>query len=365
MCAIAGAAALSVACADTPVVGDAPTRVQPVAFAAIVRQLDRVALAASDTGAVATTVAALLTPTSLFVLDRKHADLRRYSRTSGALGGVVATAGDAPGQLRRPAAMAALDSGQFVVLDDGRRMLSFRDSLGALIREARLPDGSYTSVVPLLAEHRIVVAGRVYYGPDSIRARDLHEFDHDGGYRASYGVRAEARSPWHKAFSAVLVADAGSELAIGTLASNRVRFVDRRRRTERSAAFAAGWFSVLEFPSDRLLQHGATQQSAAARVSVWTRQHRLLNGMFPLARDRMLVRFQAFDPSGARFFYYALADRTGATSAITRPTRANVLAARGDTLYWIEREGGAGAALVTAVVAPNGPVAPALASARP
>ncbi len=365
MCAVVAAAALSAACADVPVPGDAPTRVQPVAFAAIVRQLDRVPLADSDTGAVASTVATLVTPTRILVLDRKHAELRRYSRTSGALEGVVGTAGDAPGQLRRPAAMAALDSGQFVVLDDGRRMLSFRDSLGALIREVRLPDGSYTSLVPLLAEHRLVVAGRVYYGPDSIRGRDLHEFDHNGRHRASYGQRADVSSPWEKAFSAVLVADARSELVIGTLASNQVRFVDRRRRTERSATVAAGWFSALEFPSDRLLQHGATQQSASARVSAWTRQHRLLNGVFPLAGNRMLVRFQAFDPSGARFYYYALADHTGATDAITRPTRANVLAARGDTLYWIAREGRSGAALVSAVLTRNGPVAPRLASARP
>lgn len=363
---LAGIAAISLAislsCAEAPPA--APRHVvEPVAFQELAPELARTRLAEPDSVATATPVATLVESRRVFVLDRKHAELRRYTLASGALEGVVARAGDAPGQLRRPLAMAALDSGQFVVLDDGRHMLSFRDSLGRLIREARLPDGSYTSVVPLRADRRVVVAGRIFYGPDSVRGRDLHEFDFGGRRVASYGTRAEASSPWTKAFSAVLVADAGAELAIGTLASNRLRFIDRRSGAERSTTVAAGWYSALEFPSDRLLQRGATQQTASQRVTAWTRQHRLLNGVIPLAGDRMLVRFQAFDPSGTRFFYYALTDRTGADVAITRPTRVNILGARGDTLYWIAGAGRGTPSLVTAVVAPRPHAAPTLASA--
>ena len=340
---------VAMACGVAPdaVTSKAPS---PVAFGALVREVARVPLGGRDSARAAMPVATFTTRDRVVVLDRTRAELRIFTRRGGALERVAGTPGDGPGQLRRPAAVAALDSGRFVVLDDGRRLLSIRDSLGGVVSEAQLPEGSFTSIVALPAERRVIVAGRLFYGPDSLRQRDLHEFTYAGARVASYGRTGEAASLWERAFSSVLVAGGPTELATATMSSNGVRLRDRRSAAERSITVASGWYVPLDYPSDDLLRYGATQQSASARVSAWSRQQRLLNGLFMVGGDRILARFQAFDPSGQRFFYYALSDRTGSRYVISRPTRVNVLEAHGDTLFWVATDGPARGSFVTGVI---------------
>lgn len=308
-----------------------------VSLASLVQSLDTVVLAGGTEDRLLSPVGAVTTREHVILLDGGRADMRAFRRVDGALDRVVSVAGDQPGQLRRPAELALLDSGQFVVLDAGRRVLSFRDSTGLLLHEATLPDGSFNSIAALPSERRLVLAGRVRGVSEVASNSDLHEFDYNGRLIASYGTNAKPGSVWERAFTTVYATRAGRELVTGMLSSNTIRFVDRETRTERSVRVAAGWFTPLAWPSDRMLQAGATQQGAAQLVKKWTRQHRMMNGMFALSGDRILARFQAFGPSGDRFFYYALTTSAGRTIAVTQPTRANVLSTNGDTLLWVAR----------------------------
>jgi hypothetical protein len=120
----------------------------------------------------------------------------------------------------------------------------------------------------------------------------------------------------------------------------------------RFASVAAGWYAPLEWPSDRLLERGATQQGAAKTLIAWTHSHRLMNGLFALSGGRVLARFQAFSPNGDRFFYYALTDAAGRQIAVTHPTRAQVLSTSGDTLYWIAGSGHQRSSFGSGIVAP-------------
>lgn len=345
---VAAASALLAAC-GTPGSDVTNPPVATIPFGEVVVTVARLPLSAIDTGR-SVPVGVLTSGSTIVVLDRTRALLRIFARPGGELRAVAGTPGDARGQLRKPAAIAPMDSGQFVVLDAGRRVLSLRDSLGLVLREAALPEGSYTSIVPIPGERRVIVAGRVFYGPDSIRQRDLHEFDLDGRYVTSFGTKADATSLWARAFSTVVVAGTGRQLASATMSTNKVRLLDRRGGGERWMRVAPTWYVVPEFPHDRVLSYRTTQQTASSRVTAWTRQQRLLNGLFPLTGGRMVARFQAFDPSGKQFYYYAFTDNAGATWAVSRPTRVNVLEARGDTLSWIETSPHGRSTVVTGVV---------------
>jgi hypothetical protein len=336
-------------CSAAPVVVDRPPTVP---FADLVRLSNEVTLVGSDQDRMVSPVGAVTTSDHIVLLDYGRADMRMFRRADGTLVRVLSAAGDAPGQLRKPADLARLDSGQFVVLDAGRRVLAFHDSLGALLREVSLPDGAYNSLLALPEQRRVVLAGHVFGTSDEAKRSDLHEFGYDGRLIASYGARANPRSVWENTFTTVYAAPAGREVITATLSSNTIRYIDRQTRTERSSRVAAGWFAPLEWPSDRMLQRGATQQGAAQLVKKWTRQHRLMNGVFALSGHRILSRFQAFSPSGDRFFYYALTDGDGRTVAVTQPTRANVLATNGDTLLWISAAAKHAAVFGTGVVGP-------------
>lgn len=347
-CAALGLCAATLSCSASPATAP-PVRVERRDFAELVHEVARLPLR----GAVAPLsgpVAILPVGSRIAVLDRKRAELRMYGR-DGAMEAMAGTPGDQPGALRKPTALAALDSGRFVVLDDGRRLLSFRDSTGKVLREAKLPDGSFTSVVPLRAERRLIVAGRIYYGADSVRSRPLHEFDYEGHLIASLGEPSNARTKWERAFAGVMVVASGDSLVMGALASNQLRYMNRGGATTGVTRVAAGWYRPVEFPAERLLDRGATSRSASQLVTDVTHASRLLNGVFSLGRDRVLVRFQAFDLAGARFFYYVLSNESGSRYVVSRPTRVNVLGARGDTLYWIADAAQRGATMVRGVAA--------------
>jgi hypothetical protein len=320
-----------------------------VPFDSMISAATTVALGSSPDDSLVRPSSALISKTEIVVVDPGRPDVRVFRRLDGSLARTIAAAGDEPGAVRRPSSVAALDSGRFVILDHGRHVLSFRDSLGAVVRETPMVPGFLNSMLSLPGEQRLVFAGDVLRPKGDAKGRDIHEISYDGQVVASYAKTARISSEWERRFKTLFATRVGSTIATGSVSSNRIRFVDRQTGKARSIEVASGWYQPLDWPADRELT-GGTAQSVAERVTAWGRKQRIMNGIFPLGGDRLLARFMAFDPTGERVYYYAVADTAGKTYAVTEATRSYVVATAGDTLYWLARRPGATSELGVAVL---------------
>jgi hypothetical protein len=310
----------------------------------------RVLPAASD---LRSPVSALATDDALIVVDQDGPNLKVFDRAEGSLRGVVGGPGDGPGEFRRPLAIVPLDSGRYAIFDQGKRVLSIRDARGVAIGETAPLKGFFNGVVALPRERRVLLSGTLF-GPASEES-ELHEFDYSGRRLASYAERERAASGWEAKFGAVFAAQIGRSTVIGTLSSNRLRVYDRRTHTARWMDVAPDWYHPLAWPSDRLLVRGASSQSVSRVLANWMRTQRLMNAVFPLSGGRLLVRFVTIISPHDHVYYYALADTMGRTTAVSRATRARMLATRGDTMYWALPNGGTGWRLMFGVL--NGALA--------
>ncbi len=311
--------------------GATATSSQP--FEEVFRPVSAVSLRERDSAAFA--FAGIVTQDRVFVLDPERGELKAYRRADGSLIDTPGPLGDGFGELRHPIAVARLDSGRFVVYDDKRDVISFRDSLGRAQTEAVIPHGAFGGVVALPDRRRILLPGAFIKPTAASAGHDLHEIDYDGRRTADYGEPRKPASEWERKFNAEFAAvSQGRTIVSGTMNSSSLRLRDLSTAAERWIDVAPGWWR-LEWPSDALLRRGATRQTVADRIRAWGRQNRLMNGVFPLSDGRLVVRYQAYAPLGTRLFYYVVADTMGRALAITHATHANVLEARGDTLFWL------------------------------
>jgi hypothetical protein len=62
-----------------------------------------------------------------------------------------------------------------------------------------------------------------------------------------------------------------------------------------------------------------------------------MNAVFPVGSDRLLVRYESLQPDGWDTYRYVMIDTAGRTLGISRMTRANVVATRGDSVFWVGR----------------------------
>lgn len=292
-------------------------------------------VALADPDSIGLVSGALLLNGRLFVIDQRHGELRSFSRATGQLVEVVARAGDEPGDLRDPIAIAALSSHRFVIYDAKRRLLSFRDGSGRLERETKVEPGNFNDLIAMQSG-TILLAG-VPYSPNSpARAHDLHQLDSTGHYQRSISRYDPPASDWQRRFGATFLAHSGPTAILGTMSSRTLRLVNASANTERRIAVAPSWRPT-DWPPDRQLQRVA-DHSAADVLTPWLHHATLMNGVFALPHGKLLARFQSFDPDARRYFSYVVLDTTGRTLAVTHGTRNEVVAAHGDTLDWIRHE---------------------------
>jgi hypothetical protein len=300
-----------------------------------------VALAADPQHPVQFVNAGRVLADNVILSDAKAGDVKVYSLRSGSFRRVVGAPGDGPGEFRYPVAISTAGPDQFAVLDQKRRTVSFHDTTGRLVRAAALREGSFNGLLILPAQARIIVSGNVALGDTPAKGMDIHEYDYSGRRLGSYSATAVVSSEWAKRFDAKFVALTPTLLVEGSLNSNVLRLIDRVTRSERRVQVGDGWYRPLVWPSDKALRPGYSQQTAVEIGNAWMRQQRMMNGIAALGGDRLLVRFQAFSPTGDRFYYYALADTAGRTFWTSRPTRDLVLDAHADTIYSFSKRGGA------------------------
>jgi hypothetical protein len=223
-----------------------------------------------------------------------------------------------------------------VIFDQGRRILSFRDSVGGVIREASVPRGFFNGIIAVPEHRRIILAGRLAGGPPA-GTLDLHELDYAGRRIRSFRAAPPSGSLWQAKFAAMWMARVNDNVVTGSLNSRRLRLYNLRTRDERTIDITggAGWLAPLAWPSDALLERGTTSQTTAERITAWMRTQRLFNAAFPLGEGRILVRAQAYDLEQHPFFYYVVVDTAGRTVAISQATRNQVVSTVADTVFWI------------------------------
>jgi hypothetical protein len=320
-------------------------------FDEMLRPLSSTALEGSkdSTGQIA---GALVTAKKLIVLDMRRAELRMYDRATGRLIKVAGRPGADLGDLRYPFSAAELDSGRLVVYDAKRNLMSFRDSVGDPIRDVRLPQGYYGGFAVFPREQRVLLTGDVHEPLRDVKGKDVHEFDFSGNHVSSYGTPAAPHSDWERRFGAEFVAQTGPFLVTGVMNSSRLRLLERTSHRERWIDVAPGW-QRLDWPSDALLGW-ANRQVVGRRIQDWSRQQRLMNGVFPVGGGRLLVRFHGYASGGDDLFYYVLTDTAGATLGISHATRANVVASASDTVFWIGGAAGRDYRFGVSIVPPTG-----------
>ena len=276
---------------------------------------------------------------AIVLSDPDAGDVKLFDLTDGTFRRVVGAPGDGPGEFRHVVAIAAAGVGQFAVLDQKRRTVSFRDTEGHLLREIALHGGAFHSLVVLPDEQRMIISGAIWEkGP--AKGFDLHEYDFAGHPLASFATTAPTRSKWEAAFAATYVDKAGETLLQGSVSANRLRLIDRRTGELREIAVAPGWYHQLSWPPDAAFGPGYSQQTASEIGTAWMHRQVMMNGVYALPDGMMLTRFQAFAPDGDRFYYYATVDTSGRTLAISTPTRAMVFDTHADTIYWMHAKRG-------------------------
>lgn len=329
-CAIALAGLVSLACnAKQSTAVSAP----PVSFDSLIKDVRIVELMPNPAHPLGSIVAGRILGETAILLDATNADVKMFDLQDGTLRRIVGEPGDGPGEFRHPVAVAVVDSQDFAVLDQRRRRVSIRAIDGSLVREMAIKPGSYSGLLVLPEEHRIVISGPESAPDNSTAGKNLHEYDYDGRALASYGDITKPSSKWAQSFGASFLTRQGNVLVEGFMNGNRLRTLSRTGEDENWVTVADGWFRPLVWPPDVGFKE-RDQQSAIDAGLQWMHKQRLMNGVFAIGDGRLLVRFQAWSPSAEPFFYYAVVDGTGKTLQISSATRAQVFDAHGDTLYW-------------------------------
>lgn len=306
---------------------------RPVSFDSLVEDIRTVALQTNPAHPLGSITAGRVLSGTVILLDATNADVKVFDLQDGTLRRIVGEPGDGPGELRHPVAVAVVDSQDFAILDQRRRRVSIRALDGSLVREMAIKPGSYSGLLVLPEEHRIVISGLESAPDNSTAGTNVHEYDYDGRALVSYGNIAKPSSKWAQSFGASFLARQGNVLVEGLMNGNRLRTLSRTGEGERWVTVADGWFRPLAWPPDVGFKERG-QQSAIDAGLQWMHKQRLMNGVFAIGDSRLLVRFQAWSPSAEPFFYYAVIDTTGKTLQISNATRAQVFDTHGDTLYW-------------------------------
>lgn len=305
-----------------------------VAFDALVGTKDSIALRTDDTASLIRAGNALVNGDRLVVLDPGASNAKMFDRR-GKLLAVLGEPGDAVGDFRMPYAIGGIGGGRFAVYDSRRQVISIRDSTGAVLSEPHIEPGFYNGMLTTPGDDRIVLTGRVYRGPVEVRETDVHEFSLRGDLLRSYGRSPTPASKWDAKFMAVFATGDSGRLITAAMNTNRVRLYDRHSSMAHAFAVGEGWYQALEYPSDKVLNRSVSSDETITRTEQWMHAQRMMNGILVLPRGLILARFQAFDASGTRVFYYAVADTAGHTLARSSPTRSYAFMTQGDTIFWL------------------------------
>jgi hypothetical protein len=330
-------AAICLGCGNAPAITPVE-RASLVPFGTLVAGEKTIELQSKDSvGRLGAVTGALVVGERIIVLDATNAEARVFARGDGHFIGYAARGGDERGDLRRPAAIAMFDSASYVIFDEKRKLLAFRDLNDAILSETPV-SGFLTGLVSIPGEKRVVFAGEIRNAKGDVLGTDVHEFDENGRKVVSYAKTADVTSDWQFRFRGLVVAVSGTSVATASASSNELRILDRRTGAGRSFALAAGWLNAPVWPKDSELKNDKDKNAAAERMIKWADSQRLVNGITGLSGGRFLVQVRA-QSGGKRYFHYVLADTAGRTLAISQATTASIVTSVADTVYWIKKDG--------------------------
>ena len=266
------------------------------------------------------------------VADGDQSDIKVFSM-SGRLLKIVGGAGDDPGRFRIPMAIGDVGGSGYLVLDAGRQIIARFDSHDQLQGEFRV-SGSWNGLAVFPGDSQIVLAGTVSDpSSDQVRMR-LHAFDLSGRPEGSFREAIRARRKWEATFGTVFVSAVGRLVVSGTYNTNVIQLYDRVARRTRNVTVAPEWYRPIAWPDD---DDNSATETKVQQINAWVRKQCLLSAVFGLGDEHVLVRFNAFDPSGGHEYFYAVVDTAGQTIAVAGPTSAQVLSTDADTAFWVAR----------------------------
>ncbi len=295
----------------------------PLPFAAVLHDTGSVTLASPE-GAIGFIASACLLGDKIVVLDESHARASVFSSRSGALMRVIGHAGDSTGDLRRPVQVVRAQGSGFAILDQGRRLVSFRDSQGGVLREVDLPQGMFNGLVVNERDGTTYLTGRSTAALD----KQVHQLGADGGVSRSFLQMPADNDVLQQRYGVPFGALIGDLLAVGSMASPTVHLVNGRGENVRDILLPTHWYRAPVWDVK------ASASGAATDMREWLRKQRLVNGLFGLPGGFLFVRVRDFSTPGDGLYAYALFDSTGSTRLITAPTDRHVVATHGDTIVW-------------------------------
>lgn len=315
--------------------GAAPSVAPRVALETLLRHSTSAVIPLADADRIQVPVAGAVLGGTMYVVDQKAANIKAIALTAETIGlTTLGGPGDRNGQLRRPVAIALVDSTRFAILDQARGIVAIHDTRAVAIREIEIPAGFLHSILPMPTSRRLLAIGQLHGRDGAVPQGDLHELGVDGRLIRSFAPSRPPANQWRQRFAATFGTLIGASALVGSMNADSVRLINLYTGDTKALALNVPWPPPPQWPSNPSrfsLRTGVAPEA----VRTWMYRQRFLNGLFPLADGKVLARFLSFDSGGVPKFYYAIADTLGRTLAVTYPTRMQVLATAGDTVFWL------------------------------
>lgn len=328
---------LLTACAPSKTTEDdsRPPGVVQIVFDSLFHRVTAVPLMAPPSEPIGVIRGIAVTPEHFILADLSNANLKVFNRQTGAHVRTIGRAGNGPGEFRRISSLELDEKGRLVTLDAVRGVLAIRDTAGTMIREQQLL-GGFSDLALLPGLDRFLLAGRVGAirreggGPAVAVPEVIHEVD-SAGIQASYLPTPWPQSQWQMSFANFFLVVVGAVSVAGSYNATYLTFRDRSSGRIWTSTVSAPWLRPLNWPKDETYGPGTKLE----QVDRWVRDQTLVQDLFPIVPDRLIVAVQAYGTDGDRRWGYVVGGVDGGWKTASSLTRSQILRTVGDTAFAI------------------------------
>jgi hypothetical protein len=248
-------------------------------------------------------------------------------------GKALATYGTPSEAPRASLAVAAADSGRWMILDPKLGSIDLVARNGNRLRTTTLPHGFWSNIAWDAKRRHVIVTGLELDGPKTASdGRSIHEFDERGIEVGAHREIAPIKYRLQASFNMPFAGIDGSVILSGSSLSNEVIVFDRSSATERVIRVADDWFQ----PIDWALPRQTTPAKTVAEPTLkWLASQTMLTAIIPVTHGQFIARFTRHSPDRERYVY-AFVDSAGRTRTITQPTTIKLSSASGDTVSGLD-----------------------------
>jgi hypothetical protein len=318
----------------------APVTPTSVPFDSVFRLVSRVPLTATAQEPIGVVPFLAVRGNTLYVVDRSNGNLKLFDLAKGTLTRTVGRSGNGPGEMRRVTGIVVDSSGAVTTVDGNRKVLTRRDPSGKVIDEVLLV-GNWQGVahVEVGAQRRLVLIGRTGLinradgTPLDAAPPILHEMDSTRIARSFTPVEWPL-SAWQRSFTNFFSSAAGSTVALGTFATNVVRFRDWSTNREWSDTLRASWLKPIDWPKNEQFGQGNKMQ----QMDAWVKLQVLVHGLYMGSPRWYVAQVKLHDDDGEETWGYIVSKTDGSARTVTMPVTQKIQALRGDLAYMLTED---------------------------